>query len=272
MNIALIISLERFAGENIMNQLLSIAEFKESGEFENRKVMQWINDLNEVRIFQTDTFCIECENIDKQLNWKPDLVIFPITHKSEKGTPSLTVHAPGNWGEAQLGGNDKDLPPTSPAMMKFMLKKLEEYGNHTGHLITMECTHHGPHVETPIIFIEIGSEEKAWKDESLGLIIAKTLKFCLENKVPEAINAVGIGGPHYCPSFLKIMLESDVAIGHVCPKYNIENLDEEMLQKALKACNAKLAVLDWKGLGQEKERITKLLEKLNIGWKKTKEF
>jgi len=77
-------------------------------------------------------------------------------------------------------------------------------------------------IEKPCVFIEIGSSETEWVNRRLGFIIAKTIQETIEefkeNKYREI--AIGIGGPHYCPSFNNIQLKSNVAISHVIAEYN----------------------------------------------------
>jgi D-aminoacyl-tRNA deacylase len=42
-----------------------------------------------------------------------------------------------------------------------------------------------------------------------------------------------VGGGHYPRTFTKLILESDIAIGHILPKYSIEGLDEELFRQAI---------------------------------------
>jgi len=76
------------------------------------------------------------------------------------------------------------------------------------------------------------------------------------------------------PNFKQIMLKTDTAIGHCCPKHMLEFLDENMLRQAIGRCNAKpdFLLLDWKGLSEHKARITALAEKLGIEARKTKDL
>ena len=274
MNIALIISTRDYAGLNIQRALFEHAPFKEQKEpFENKPTHEWKNNLHTVKTYMTDDWCVEAENIDARIGWlECELVIFPITHRSAEGVPSLTVHAPGNWDEAKLGGKPGYLPPTHASLMKFALQTLRKEAEGTDHKITMEATHHGPYVEKPIFFIEIGSGEAEWKNPAMGDIIAKTLVHVLSQPIPECRIAFGIGGPHYMPNFGHIVLETDIAVGHVCPKHHLPHLDEEMMQNAMTASQASFALLDWKGMGAEKERITAMLEKMNIKWEKTGKY
>ena len=271
MDIALIISTKDYAGLNIQHFLLKQAAFKErEARFEGKPTYEWKSDLHTARMYMTDTWCVEAEDIDGKIAWPEcQLIIFPITHRSAEGIPSLSVHAPGNWDRAELGGKPGDLPPTDAPMMKHALQTLRKMAAGTSHLVTMEVTHHGPHVTKPIFFIEIGSSEAHWRDPAMGEIIAKTLVHILSVPAPECRIAFGIGGPHYAPNFNGIMLETNVALGHICPKYALSHLDREMLLRAMEASGAGFALLDWKGMGTEKARIVALLDELGIKWEKT---
>ena len=154
------------------------------------------------------------------------------------------------------------------------LLKLEELAKETKQEVIQEATHHGPYLETPSMFIEIGSEEKQWKDKKLGKLLAKAVYHLITTEPEKCRAAFGIGGQHHTPNFKKVMLKTDIAFGHVCPKYNLENLTKEMILQAIERTKEKvdLIVLDWKGLGQEKERIVKLLEELKLNYKKSKEL
>ncbi len=124
------------------------------------------------------------------------------------------------------------------------------------------------------MFIEIGSDMEQWQDPEAGQIIAKTIMILLENPPQKYRVAFGIGGLHHTPIFRKVKDKTDIAFGHICPKYNLENLDKEMIKQALEKTQEKvdLIILDWKGLGQFKEKIVNLLEELNLEYKKAKEL
>jgi D-aminoacyl-tRNA deacylase len=272
MKIALIISTFDYAGLNIKEKLLSLMKFKDTGEkYEGEPVLEHTTLMNKIRIYTSPTRCVHDEHIDKKIGWG-EMIIYPITHRSEAGTPSLTAHAPGNWGKAELGGEYRKLCRTDANMIKAMVQSLHKHGQHTGHEITMECTHHGPYVDLPIIFIEIGSAEEQWKDDELGMIIAKTLKDVLEHKIEHHPIAFGIGGTHYCTNFRRIIVEKDIALGHVCPKYALENLDADMIKQAMEKSDATFVILDWKGMGTERERIVEILDKMDIRYFKAEKL
>ena len=79
------------------------------------------------------------------------------------------------------------------------------------HELTMEATHHGPFVDKPAVFVEIGSTEKEWNDKNNGKIIAETIMSGLNDENENYKIAVGIGGGHYCNNFNKLVLRTDIA-------------------------------------------------------------
>ena len=124
----------------------------------------------------------------------------------------------------------------------------------------MEATHHGPSLKKPCCFIEIGSGPDDWPVEKYGKIVAKVLKKVV-GKEKEYKTVMLLGGGHYGARVNQIMGKTEYAVGHHCPKYNLQYIDKEMLQQALDKHKEKVefVVLDWKGMGSEKKRILELL-------------
>ena len=102
-------------------------------------------------------------------------------------------------------------------------------------------------------------------DEKAGKIIAETILEIVKSK-EKYKSCIVLGGGHYNQTAKKMMLNSEYAVGHVCAKYNLENLNEEMLKQMIERSDDKieLAILDWKGLGQYKQKVKSLLEEFNI--------
>ena len=160
-----------------------------------------------------------------------------------------------------------------------MFTKLEENATNASldYNVTLECTHHGPLISKPCVFIEIGATETEWVDRRAGFIIAKTIKETIEefkeNKYREI--AIGIGGPHYCPGFNKLQLKSNVAFAHIIPEYQMP-ISEKFILEAIKKTiePVDFAVLDWKGLGKSEQRqqVVDILEENYIQWKKTSDI
>jgi D-aminoacyl-tRNA deacylase len=220
------------------------------------------------------------ENLDADKINSYDLIIFASKHSSKEGKKSLTVHAPGNWRGADFGGWNEKVSKTSALFNKHLFETLNKTAKEhdlRDYDITMEVTHHGPSINKPCVFIEIGSNILEWKNRKAGFIIAKTIFDAIEtfkeNEYSEV--AIGIGGPHYCPNFNKIQLNSNFALSHIIPNY-VFPLNEDMIREAIeKTCEeVDFFLLDWKGIGNkdERKRIIEILDKLYLSYKKTSDI
>jgi D-aminoacyl-tRNA deacylase len=227
-----------------------------------------------------DEYQVYTESIDLEKINKYDFIIFASKHQSEKKEKSLSVHAPGNWRNADFGGEKGKVCKSSALFQKFMFEKLmknRERFHLTDYKVTMEVTHHGPLIDKPCVFIEIGSTDVEWNDRRAGFAIAKTIEETIEefkkNEYHEI--AIALGGLHYCPSFNKIQAKSNVAISHIIPNY-VAPITEEMILEAVNKTVEEIdfALLDWKGLGQSDKRqeVINILEKNYISWKKTSDI
>ena len=247
------------ASMNIAQRLLENFVWGGTGrEFDSEQIRTHKN----VELVFTDTLHVFADNVG---SLETDGFIFISSHKSEAGKPCLTTHPVGNWGKAELGGKDKTLVPTLPFLLKNYLQLLQRKrdGMNLAYDVSLECTHHGPFLSKPALFIEIGSGEKQWGDEKAALAVAETVMEGIDGR-RDFVNCIGIGGQHYPSEFSKLVLRTDFAFGHICPKHNLEMLDAEMLAQAIKGSSAEKIVLDWKGLGKEKARILDLLSKQDL--------
>src|SRR2546425_7132420 len=68
------------------------------------------------------------DHVDREaeaaLGEKPEVVVFLSKHRSESGTPSLTVHPIGNFGAADYGGRPGTLVPTDARFMTETLRRI----------------------------------------------------------------------------------------------------------------------------------------------------
>ena len=265
MKIAIIVWNKDPAGMNIKNNLINNFNFKKINKRYNNEI---IYELDEnTKLYTINERHVYANNLDKKIS--SDIFIFATTHRSEAGKASLSVHTPGNWNKAELGGKEKELCVAMPSLMKNSYLELKKLNTLKDFEVTLECTHHGPYLEKPAMFIEIGSSLKQWQNKDAGKIIAETI-INVPDKENNYKTAFGIGGPHYCNNFNKILERTNIAVSHICPKYALEFLDKEMINQALEKTNEKIdfVLLDWKGLGKEKARIVDLLNKLNIKYKR----
>jgi len=261
LDVAIIASKKDIAGMNIAEQLQKMQQFPAT--IGSKKV----------GLFLREQDIITLENIDKEID--ADIFVFASKHVSEAGVNSLTVHSLGNWSTAERGGKERTLVRCPSAFMKSCLKILAAKAEEAKleYEVAQEATHHGPYIDKPGMFIEIGSDESRWKDAEAGKVIASTIIEVIRTMNHDNITTVvGVGGLHYAYNFKKIMLNSDVAVSYVCSKHLLEALDEDMLTQAMQKSEAGSVVLDWKGLGKEKAKLLQLLEKLSIKYQKTKEF
>jgi D-aminoacyl-tRNA deacylase len=261
MRFAIAYSKKDLAGINIIEQFKKIAFAPEIPIIELKKDSIYSEDLNK-------------ENYPLLKNI--DFIIFATKHKSKKGNPSLSLHAPGNFRKPDFGGKLGKVCNTSAFVLKYLfqnLNKIAEQEKLEDDEITLEVTHHGPLIETPCCFIELGSSEKQWSQEKPAKILAKTI-LSLKNYKPDekSIPAIAIGGPHYCPNFNKIQLNSKYAISHIIADYNLP-LTESILKKAEQKTieQIKEILIDWKGCGNSEQRqeTINLIEKLGLKFKRT---
>ncbi len=272
MKIAIIASSKDEAGMNIKQCLLDLFGFsKVNREFDGETVYE----LGNIKLYTAGKVSVDCDHVK---NIDADMIVFATKHASASGINSLSVHTQGNWTKAELGGKDRQLCVCPALYLKAAMIALEKNAPAMNYEIIQECTHHGPYLTKPCFFIEIGSSIEEWKNRAAGEVIAKTIIEVLQHEPPKARACLGIGGPHHTPNFKKIILKTNIAIGHTCPKYNLQNLDKEMILQAVEKTlpRVELIAVDWKGLGQEKQKIIGILDdiksELGIEWKKTKEL
>jgi len=257
-----------YAGLGIKEKLIELFNFYKSDEIYDLEPVYVLNDNNiisqigdSVKIYTVKGECIFHEDLDKKI--EASVFIFATTHASVSKIPSFSVHTQGNWSDDNTyGGKKRELGICPAELLKKSMKFLLEYKGDLIYDVVQEVTHHGPYLQKPCMFIEIGSDIPSWKDSSAHTVIAKTIISALKDK-SEFVTSVGVGGLHTTPNFKKIIFDSDIALGHVCPKYMIDSFDLDMLQQAIERTvpKATLIILDWKGLGAgNKDRVKEICE------------
>ena len=115
-------------------------------------------------LFLRDEFITDLDGIDREIG--AELFIFASQHKSQAGVHSLSVHSIGNFGKAMGSGRDNYLVPSPAFVMGECFRLLSEKAKEesAGYAVILEATHHGPVLEKPSMFIEIGSDEEHYKD------------------------------------------------------------------------------------------------------------
>ncbi|MEM3092899.1 MAG: D-aminoacyl-tRNA deacylase [Candidatus Nitrosocaldus sp.] len=190
--------------------------------------------------------------------------IFLSRHRSESNKPTLTSHSTGNFSHASMGGNARELAYTYPSLQKcYMLNLYSNRGKVPNYDIVIEATHHGPtSLAKPVLFIEIGSSEKEWSDMDAVSVTCHSLLASIVNfKEYSKKVGVALGGTHYPEKFTNLLIDSDIALASVASKHNLKHIDESMLRQMIAKSiePVRYIILDWKGLGGEKDRIVNLV-------------
>ncbi len=262
MTVLIVSSTEDPASTNIKKGLLKQSNWEEIDTFYENTVYRHSN-MEDVVIVTINDRTIRHEmlnkEVEKKLGIKPKQAIYISRHKSKTGEPTLTTHPIGNYGEAQFGGETRTLSKSSPRLMTQLLRIIKKNAEQVKlhHQVCFEVTHHGPYMNIPTLFAEVGSTEEEWKKQNPADVIAKSVlellgSYHYEEDLPSDIPVlIGVGGGHYAPRFTDVVFEKKVAFGHMIPTYQIKagNIDDEMLEKTLQATpNVKAAYIHRKSL------------------------
>ena len=196
-----------------------------------------------------------------------DGFVFLSKHAAESRVLALTCHSTGNFSEAKFGGNPKQMAIPHPFIQKKYLQTLwENKSQFSDFQITIEATHHGPTALTkPTIFIEIGTTEKQWTDVSLCYSVAVLVHTVMSQSISPSPMAICFGGTHYPDKFTKELISGKFSLGTVVPKHALDNVDKNLFLHILEQNKtAKAALLDWGGLGPNKQKIIDFLGETNL--------
>lgn len=213
--------------------LLEYGDWNEGVEVEGCRT----NSLSDVRIWWLNNGLLWEDNLDarwtKATGEKVAEVIFPSRHSAASGQPSLTVHPIGipHIGvddEIPYGGKPQSCPPPSTRLASWY-REIITRGNNSDlseeFSFTLEVTHHGPWLECPCLFIEIGSTPEHWPRRDAAKILAGIIWQGLgldgngglgtwDPSKPSKV-AVGIGGGHYAPFIGRLAAHDNIWLGHM---------------------------------------------------------
>jgi D-aminoacyl-tRNA deacylase len=202
-------------------------------------------------------------------HFKPKLVIFVSRHSGIAGIPTLSIHTSGNLSEeTKFGGLPRKISISPANSMKNALLEMVRLKNEKllNYEVSYECTHHGPSLDVPTMFVELGSSERQWIDLQAAEVVAHAAIAAIKSKTDDSA-VLGVGGPHYNRRFTEIALSSSKAFGHMIPKYATPHVDSEMILQCVQRTHEKVeaAVFDWKGMrGADRERIAETLKNLKV--------
>jgi len=256
------------AGANLANTLLSSGGTCWSALSPSRcpaggEAAKWLasdeSDLLEANIWLIDDSLTLADDLD--LQWAassptralPEDVIFLSRHASKSAKKCLTVHPIGNPtlladSLPKLGGRAGQIPPPSPRMADLLraararMKADPELADFT---VCPEATHHGPWLESPCCFVEIGSAAEDWSRADAAecwadVLLSTVLRNCNKaaklsfgsNAEDDAAAAtspvvlIGVGGGHYAPKVWDVVSANPhVMLGHMVSNYALEFVD-----------------------------------------------
>ena len=230
-------------------------------------------DDTETEIVKTDSGLLYAEKDVEGI--RADFLVFASKHKSESGSPAFTVHVPGNWNAADMGGKPGQISKSDPISMKAMAISLNNQRKKADIDIAvwMEVDHHGPLCMTPCCFTEIGSTENEWKNGKYAATVASAIENLDDIRKEVDANEIAfcIGGGHYCSAFNKIELEGNIAVAHVLPNYAIDAVTIDTFMQAFERTTEKIDIvlIDWKGIkAPQREKMLKFIDEAGAEWRK----
>lgn len=264
----LLVSRADDASVTIRDALLDEGGWEDAGTFRALPVRR----RGDFLMAEVEPLHVRCERVDDELRAAGlafDAIMVASRHRAQSGKPSLTVHPIGNYGAADHGGEPGRLTPAAPVLMSRVLRRLQAEANGLRHAVTLEATHHGPLLDTPTCFVEIGTDESAWRDPALGRRVARAMLAATTPQAgDEAPVLVGIGGSHYAPRFGDLVKQRKANFGHLVPSYQLERglPAEAMLEAIRQTPGCQGYALDPRALAKPPAVAVETFGALELGW------
>ncbi|MFT4313497.1 MAG: D-aminoacyl-tRNA deacylase, partial [Candidatus Woesearchaeota archaeon] len=256
-NIVLIVSEKDDAGLNMFAHMQPYFQ-KEKTVVDENSVHSYKTQYFTYFLCKIQSETVYAEDIDaalSQIIGEISIIIFCTKHASQSGKPSFCVHTQGNFGKNELGGMPNKIA-NCPVILKNALFR-EIYTKNTFSYIDVvnECTHHGPDMQTPSVFVEIGSTQKEWNQKELGYFMAQRILSVLdaytgEDSLQSDKPCVALlGGPHTCTNINDLCGKGKIELSHACANYALLDIDEKMIIEMLEKSTRKpMVVLDYKSM------------------------
>lgn len=290
----IIVSGGDIASTNQADELLKLCDWKTLEPVEGKPSYSFLH----ARIWWMEDGCLWEDDLDKRWELatgeKPSEIIFPSRHSAASGNASLTLHPIGTMQVPknevpEYGGKAADCPPPNPRLAAWWREMNRVASDMEDFDLSLETTHHGPWIETPSLFIEIGSTVETWGHEEAAVVLAGIIyrglgldgsdglgKWNNEGRV-----VVTLGGGHYAPRANMLGLHEGIWIGHMLATYalpferdesgNVSGMWGNSIRKAI--TSTKLAYpggevvcsMDKKAFkGWQRQAIRDLLEELDV--------
>ena len=249
MKIGLVVSRVDEASMGIWSMIKSMIKFREinTNEYSSDLALAFVSDKDIVYV-------------DEAGEWAKvngiDLLIFLSRHEMRNPKPLITFHTPGNWtSEVELGGRPGQVAISEPRVLTNLFREAyRRIGELNGYSVTLEATHHGPFVDKPAVFVEIGSTSNEWGDPKAQGFLA-SLVIDLLNNTSRYINdgkdvAVSIGDLHYT-TLVNHIINGEYDVGHMVPKYVKPTPTIIRMAVERNTVKPKLGIIHWKSLDTE---------------------
>ncbi|MCF2136211.1 MAG: hypothetical protein K9W43_03135 [Candidatus Thorarchaeota archaeon] len=263
----LVTSTQDIASQTIKQSLIEEHGFRETDKsFEGHPI--YARDDSTILI-TSEHDLIDCGHLEGTFD--AEVFIFCSRHKAASGRPALLVHSTGNLGaEAEYGGSPHSLSVSTASLVSRALRSLfreREKRDLSEFDVTMEVTHHGPtRMNTPLVFVELGSNEEYWRHEEGGRAVAAAIMDCVREPF-QADAMIGFGGSHYASKFNKVVLEEKYRLGHMAPKYMLNDIPVSVIEQMIMRSREKVkgALIDWKGTNAtQRQNVLPVLEEQGI--------
>ena len=258
---------------NMKKQLMGRLQWDDMGTDGTNSYMSSGNDV----LMTIDRMHVHAENVDRTAEGfgiKVDEMVVLSRHSSASGKPTLTVHPIGNYRANDMGGKAETLVRPTPHLMTSVLRNIPRFNKDPSYSISFEVTHHGPYVDVPTMYLEIGSDESHWGDEVAAGVLIDSL---LSAEVSDYPVVIGIGGGHYAPRFTDLALSTKVDIGHMVPNYQINDASDEevsrMISSAAEVTDTDMVYVHRNSMkGPEERRVNGIIDSLGLERVSSKDF
>ena len=191
-------------------------------------------------------------------------LVFPSIHRSEQNVASLTVHPIGNPGPtAEVGGEPRELVPADPRRMCATLRLLAEGAAKAGAPATLESTHHGPMLDLPAYFVEIGYGEASAPSDHAVAVLSSAIPSA--SPEPEDRVALALGGGHYAPHFTDLVLTRRWSVGHILSRHSLEVVERRTIEAAWRATPEAEGVLYARAADADRSTVAGIAPRLRDG-------
>lgn len=298
----ILVSSGDIASTNQADELLKMCEWQELDPVEGLPSYSF----KHARMWWMKDGCLWEDDLDKR--WAeatgeiPTEIIFPSRHSAASGNASLTLHPIGTMqvpdGETpEYGGKAADCPPPNPRIAAWWRELNRVANDLTEFDLSLETTHHGPWIETPSLFIEIGSTDLTWGHMGAAKILAGIIYRGLGLDGGNGLGrwngngrvVVTLGGGHYAPRGNLLASHEGIWLGHMLATYalpfvkneddTVSGMWENSIRKAIKATELAfpggeiVCSMDKKAFkGWQRQAIRDLLSELDVPLLKSAEI